>query len=59
LANGGLVQVSKLSGSIYNGTFNLPSTIDVRGKEPVLSVQPNISQIEIANLVNNLLNKIY
>ncbi|MBK9186838.1 MAG: AsmA family protein [Moraxellaceae bacterium] len=50
IANGGLVQVSKLSGSIYNGTFNLPSTIDVRGKEPVLSVAPNINQIEIANL---------
>jgi AsmA protein len=50
-ASGGLVQVSKLSGSIYNGTFSLPTTIDVRGKEPVLSVAPNINQIEIANLV--------
>lgn len=51
LANQGLVQVNALKGSIYNGTFNLPSTIDVRGKEPVLTVQPNIQQIEVANLV--------
>lgn len=50
-ANQGLVQVAKLAGGIYSGTFNLPTTIDVRGKEPVLTLQPNIQQIEIANLV--------
>ena len=49
-ANSGLVQVSKLSGGIYNGSFNLPTTIDVRGKEPIVSVATNINNIEIANL---------
>lgn len=50
-ANNGLVQVSKLSGNIYNGSFSLPTIIDVRGKEPILSVAPNLNKIEIANLV--------
>ena len=49
-ASNGLVQVSKLNGGIYNGSFSLPTTIDVRGKEPILNVAPNINQIEIANL---------
>lgn len=53
-ANQGLVQVNKLAGSIYNGSFNLPTTIDVRGKEPVLTVQPDIQKIEIANIVQQL-----
>ncbi|PTQ87546.1 AsmA family protein [Agitococcus lubricus] len=56
-AQGGVVQVSKLSGSIYNGSFNLPTTIDVRGKEPVLSVSPSLQQIDIANIIQQFTKK--
>jgi uncharacterized protein involved in outer membrane biogenesis len=51
------VQISKLGGSIYNGTFNLPTTIDVRGKEPIVTVQPNIQQIDIATVIQQFTKK--
>ncbi|MBH1972216.1 AsmA family protein [Moraxellaceae bacterium AER2_44_116] len=57
IANGGVVQVSKLGGSIYNGTFNLPTTIDVRGKEPIVTVQPNIQQIDMAAVIQQFTKK--
>ena len=56
-AGGGVVQVSKLSGSIYNGSFDVPTTIDVRGKEPQLTVKPNIQQIDIANVIQQFTKK--
>ncbi len=57
IANGGVVQVSKLSGGIYSGNFNFPTTIDVRGKDPIVTVQPNIQQIDIASVIQQFTKK--
>ncbi len=56
-ASGGVVQVSKLGGNVYNGSFNVPTTIDVRGKEPILTLQPNVQQIDIANVIQQFTKK--
>lgn len=56
-AKDGLVQVSQLGGSVLGGRFSFPTTIDVRGKEPVLTVTPSIDRMEVANVVQQFTRK--
>lgn len=53
----GVVKVSQLGGNVLGGSFSLPATIDVRGKQPALSVSPNVQKLEIANLAQRFTKK--
>lgn len=56
-ARGGLVNVSELRGSIYNGSFSMPANIDVRGAQPVISLNPNIQNIDLGPIAKSALKK--
>jgi len=56
-ARGGVVNVSELRGSIYNGSFSVPATIDVRGAQPVISLNPNIQNIDLGPIAKSALKK--
>lgn len=56
-ANNGVVNVSEMKGSIYNGGFNVPVNINVQGKQPVIKLQPSLQHMEIAPLSKKLLKK--
>lgn len=56
-ARGGVVNVSELRGSIYNGSFSVPATIDVRGAQPVVNLSPNIQNIDLGPIAKSALKK--
>lgn len=56
-ARGGLVDVSELRGSIYSGSFSVPATIDVRGAQPVITLKPDIRQIDLGPIAKQALKK--
>lgn len=56
-ARGGVVQVSELRGSIYSGSFSVPATVDVRGAKPVITIRPDIRQIDLGPIATAALNK--
>ncbi|HEX6591814.1 MAG TPA: AsmA family protein [Moraxellaceae bacterium] len=56
-AGGGVVNVSELKGSIYNGGFSVPVNINVQGAQPVLKLQPVLQHMEIAPLAKKFLKK--
>lgn len=56
-ARGGVVNVSELRGSIYSGSFSVPVTIDVRGAQPVITMTPDIKQIDLAPIARSALKK--
>ncbi len=56
-ARGGVVTVSELRGSIYSGSFSVPVTIDVRGAQPVITMNPDIKQIDLAPIAKAALKK--
>ena len=56
-ARGGVVNVSELRGSIYSGSFSVPVTIDVRGAQPVITMSPDIRQIDLAPIAKAALKK--
>lgn len=56
-AKDGVVQVSQLGGSVMGGRFNFPTTIDVRGAKPVLSVTPSVEQMQVENVVQQFTKK--
>ncbi|MCB5161236.1 AsmA family protein [Marinomonas algarum] len=47
----GLVEVSPLRASLYKGTVSSQASLDVRGKTPVLSLVPNIDNVQIQPLL--------
>lgn len=46
-ARGGLVTVSELRGNVEGGSFSLPMTIDVRGAQPQISLNPVLREIDL------------
>ena len=56
-ARGGVVDVSALSGNIYSGSFSVPVSIDVRGAQPVITMNPDIKQIDLAPIAKAALKK--
>lgn len=56
-ARDGVVTVSELRGNIYNGSFSVPATIDVRGAQPVISLTPNINNIDLGPIATSVLKK--
>lgn len=56
-ARAGLVDVSALSGRIYDGSFNAPLSIDVRGAQPVIRLRPEIRQVDLGPIAKQVLKK--
>lgn len=56
-AGNGLVNVSELKGTIYNGGFSVPVNINVQGAQPVLKLQPKLEHMEIGPLARKFLKK--
>jgi len=56
-AGNGVVNVSELKGTIYNGGFSVPMNINVQGAQPVLKLQPTLDRMDIGPLANKLLKK--
>ncbi|MDQ8036971.1 MAG: AsmA family protein [Pedobacter sp.] len=56
-ASNGLVNVSDLKGTIYNGGFSVPVNINVQGAQPVLKLQPSLQHMEIGPLAKKFLKK--
>ena len=56
-ARAGLVDVSALSGRIYDGSFNVPVSIDVRGAQPVIRLRPEIRQVDLGPIAKQVLKK--
>jgi uncharacterized protein involved in outer membrane biogenesis len=56
-AGNGLVNVSELKGTIYNGGFNAPVNINVQSNEPIIKLQPRLEHMEIGPLAKKLLKK--
>lgn len=56
-AGNGLVNVSELKGTIYNGGFSVPVNINVQGAQPVLKLQPSLQKMEIGPLAKKFLKK--
>lgn len=56
-ARDGLVDVSELRGSIYDGSFSVPVSIDARGKQPVISLKPDIRQIDLGPIAKQTLKQ--
>lgn len=56
-ASKGMVNVSELKGTIYNGGFSVPMSINVQGAQPVLKLQPTLDKMDIGPLANKLLKK--
>lgn len=56
-AGNGLVNVSELKGTIYNGGFSVPVNINVQGAQPVLRLQPKLDHMEIGPLAKKFLKK--
>lgn len=56
-AGNGLVNVSELKGTIYNGGFSVPVNINVQGAQPVLKLQPSLQHMEIGPLAKKFLKK--
>ena len=56
-AGNGVVNVSELKGTIYNGGFSVPMNINVQGAQPVLKLQPTLDRMDIGPLANQLLKK--
>lgn len=56
-ASQGVLNVSELKGTIYNGGFSVPVNINVQGAQPVLKVQPKLEHMEIGPLARKFLKK--
>lgn len=56
-AGKGVVNVSEFKGNIFKGGFSAPVSIDVRGAQPVLKLQPRLDGMEIGPLARKLLKK--
>lgn len=56
-ARAGLVDVSALSGRIYDGSFSVPVSIDVRGAQPVIRLRPEIRQVDLGPIAKQVLKK--
>jgi len=56
-AKDGVVNVSQLGGTVLGGRFSFPSTIDVRGAKPVLTVTPSVEQMQVENVVQQFTKK--
>lgn len=56
-AGGGVVNVSDLKGTIYNGGFSVPVNINVQGAQPVLKLKPKLDHMEIGPLARKFLKK--
>ena len=47
----GLLTLHSFSGQVAGGDFALPGTLDVRGRRPVISVQPMVKQVELGSIL--------
>lgn len=56
-AGNGLVNVSEFKGSIFQGGFSAPVSINVQGAQPVLSLKPSLKGMEIGPLAKVILKK--
>ncbi|MES2919771.1 MAG: AsmA family protein [Pseudomonadota bacterium] len=56
-AGNGVVNVSEFKGSIFQGGFSAPLSINVQGAQPVLSLKPSLNGVEIGPLAQKLLKK--
>lgn len=56
-AGNGVVNVSEFKGSIFQGGFSAPASINVQGAQPVLSVKPVLNGMEIGPLAQKVLKK--
>jgi AsmA protein len=56
-AANGLINVSEFKGTVYNGGFSVPMTINVQGAQPVLKMQAKLDRMDIGPLAKQLLKK--
>lgn len=56
-AGNGLVNVSEFKGSIFQGGFSAPVSINVQGAQPVLTLKPTLNGMEIGPLARKILKK--
>lgn len=56
-AGNGIVTVSEFKGSIFQGGFSAPLTINVQGAQPVLALKPQLNGMEIGPLARKVLKK--
>lgn len=56
-AGNGVLNVSEFKGSIFQGGFSAPASINVQGAQPVLSVKPVLNGMEIGPLAQKVLKK--
>ncbi|MCC2639290.1 MAG: hypothetical protein K0Q68_3009 [Moraxellaceae bacterium] len=56
-AGNGLVNVSEFKGSIFQGGFSAPVSINVQGAQPVVSLKPSLKGMEIGPLAKMVLKK--
>lgn len=56
-AKDGLINVSEFQGRVADGSFSVPVIVDVRGKEPVISLKPKLDRINLGPIAQKALNK--
>lgn len=56
-ARDGLVNVSEFRGQVADGSFSVPATIDVRGKQPVITLKPTLNKIDLGPIAQKALNQ--
>lgn len=56
-AGNGVVNVSEFKGSIFQGGFSAPLSINVQGAQPVLNLKPSLNGMEVGPLAQKLLKK--
>jgi uncharacterized protein involved in outer membrane biogenesis len=56
-ARDGLVNVSEFRGQVADGSFSVPATIDVRGKQPVISLKPSLTKIDLGPIAEKALKQ--
>ncbi|MEO6697834.1 MAG: AsmA family protein [Paraperlucidibaca sp.] len=56
-ARDGLVNVSEFRGQVADGSFSVPATIDVRGKQPVITLKPNLNKIDLGPIAEKALKQ--
>ncbi|MFN3586368.1 MAG: AsmA family protein [Moraxellaceae bacterium] len=56
-AGNGVVNVSEFRGSILNGGFSAPVSLNVQGAQPVIRLQPKLERMDIAPLAKTVLKR--
>ncbi len=56
-ARDGVVNVSEFRGLVADGSFSVPATIDVRGKQPVITLKPTLNKIDLGPIAKQALKQ--